>query len=167
MKSKFFLVLILVLCLTGLALAQTDTARLMGTITDSTGAVMPNATVTVTAAGTGRAITAKTGASGEYTVNALPIGKYYVEVKQEGFKTARADFSLEISQVLEISLKLETGAASITVDVTGEVPLVDTSTSSAGEVILRKASSGAPAQRPQLHPIGSAHSGCQPGFLWG
>jgi hypothetical protein len=135
MKSKFFLVLILVLCLTGLALAQTDTARLMGTITDSTGAVMPNATVTVTAAGTGRAITAKTGASGEYTVNALPIGKYYVEVKQEGFKTARADFSLEISQVLEISLKLETGAASITVDVTGEVPLVDTSTSSAGEVI--------------------------------
>ena len=167
MNSRFFLVLILVLCLAGFALAQSDTARLIGTITDPTGAVISNATVTVTEAGTGRVSTAKTGAAGEYSVNALPIGKYHIEVKQEGFKTATADFSLDVSQVLEISLKLETGSASTTVDVTGEVPLVDTSTSSAGEVILRKASSGAPAQRPQLHPIGSAHSGCQPGFLWG
>ena len=135
MNSRFFLVLILVLCLAGFALAQSDTARLIGTITDPTGAVISNATVTVTEAGTGRVSTAKTGAAGEYSVNALPIGKYHIEVKQEGFKTATADFSLDVSQVLEISLKLETGSASTTVDVTGEVPLVDTSTSSAGEVI--------------------------------
>jgi hypothetical protein len=135
MKSKFFLVLILVLCLAGLALAQSDTARLFGTITDPTGAVISNATVTVTAAATGRVVTAKTDDSGEYNVNALPIGKYHVEVTQTGFKTAHADFSLDVSQVLEISLKLETGAATTIVDVTGEIPLVDTATSSAGEVI--------------------------------
>ncbi len=135
MKSKFFLVLILVLCLAGLALAQSDTARLIGTITDPTGAVVTNATVTVTETGTGRVVTAKTGAAGEYAVNALPIGKYHVEVAQQGFKTAHADFSLDVSQVLEINLKLETGAASAVVDVTGEIPLVDTATSTAGEVI--------------------------------
>lgn len=129
------LVLILVLCLAGLALAQTDTARVIGTITDSTGAVIPNASVTVTNAGTGRAVTANTSASGEYVVTALQPGKYRVEVKQTGFKTATADITLEVSQVLEISLKLETGAASATVDVTGDVSLVDTATSSTGEVI--------------------------------
>src|ERR1019366_10717946 len=85
--------------------------------------------------GTGRVLTAKTNASGEYVVNALPVGKYHVDVKAEGFKTASADFSLEVSQVLEISLKLETGSTSTTVDVTGAVPLVDTATSSTGEVI--------------------------------
>jgi len=124
-----------VLCLAGSALAQTDTARIFGTITDPTGAVIPNATVTVTDKATGRTQTLKTGGSGDYVVNALPVGKYHVEVKLDGFKTATADVGLEVSQVLEISLKLETGSASTTVDVTGDVPLVDTATSSAGEVI--------------------------------
>jgi Carboxypeptidase regulatory-like domain len=135
MNSRFFLVLILVLCLAGFALAQTDTARLIGTITDSTGAVVPNAAVTVTSTGTGRSVTTQTSASGEYVVTALPPGNYHVEVKETGFKTAAADITLEVSQVLEISLKLETGTASTTVDVTGEVSLVETATSSTGEVI--------------------------------
>jgi len=131
-RTTLLLVLIFV---AAYGFAQSDAARLYGTITDSTGAVISNATVTVTEAATGRVTTAKTGASGEYNVNALPIGKYHVDVRQEGFKTATADVTLEVSQVLEISLKLETGAASTTVDVTGDIPLVDTATSSAGEVI--------------------------------
>lgn len=135
MTSKFFAVLVLVLSLAGLAFSQTDTGRVIGTITDPTGAVLSNATVTVIETGTGRTLTTKTNDSGEYVFNALPIGKYHIEVKQEGFKTAAADFALEVSQVKEISLKMDTGAASTTIDVTGEVPLVDTATSSTGEVI--------------------------------
>jgi hypothetical protein len=114
---------------------QTDTARLIGTITDPSGAVIPNAAVTVTNSGTGRTMTTQTSGSGEYTVNALSAGKYHVEVMATGFKTAAADFTLQVSQVQEISLKLETGAAATTIDVTGDVPLVDTATSSTGEVI--------------------------------
>ena len=135
MKSNLFLALILVLCLTGLALAQTDTARLIGTITDSTGAVIPDAAVTVTNTGTSRTVTVQTSGSGEYVVNALPAGRYHIDVKSPGFKTAAADFTLEVSQVQEISLKLELGEATTTVDVTGAVPVVDTATSSMGEVI--------------------------------
>jgi len=60
MQRKFFVLLIMVLCLAGLALAQSDTARIIGTITDPTGAVVSNATITVTDAGTGRVVTAKT-----------------------------------------------------------------------------------------------------------
>jgi hypothetical protein len=134
MKTKFFSVLI-GLCLSGLALAQTDTGRLFGTITDPSGAVVPNATVSVTEVATGRLLTATTGPSGDYSINALPVAKYHLEVKKDGFKTATAEIAIDVSQVLEISLKLETGAASTTVEVTGEVPIVDTSTSSVGEVI--------------------------------
>jgi hypothetical protein len=134
MKTKILLVVI-GLCLSGLALAQTDTGRIFGTITDSSGAVVPNATVSLTEVATGRLLTATTGASGDYSVNALPVAKYHVEVKKDGFKTATAEIAIDVSQILEISLKLETGAASTTVEVTGEVPIVDTSTSSVGEVI--------------------------------
>jgi hypothetical protein len=135
MKSRFFPVVCLVLCLAGLAIAQTDTARITGTISDASGAVVPNAAVSVTNVGTGRSVTANTSAAGEYVVNALPAGNYHIEVKLTGFKTATAEFTLEVSQVQEISLKLEAGAAGTTVDVTSEVPLVDTETSSTGEVI--------------------------------
>ncbi|MFZ3343476.1 MAG: TonB-dependent receptor [Terriglobales bacterium] len=135
MKTKLFAALILVGFLAAMASAQSDTGRVIGTITDPTGAVVSNATVTITDAGTGHAVTTTTNGSGQYTVNALPVGKYHVQVAAPGFKTASADISLQVSQVLEISLKLETGSASTTVDVTGDVPLVDTATSSAGEVI--------------------------------
>jgi len=135
MRNKLVLVLIVVFGLCAFVAAQTDTGRVVGTITDPTGAVISNATVTVVDLGTGRTITAKTGAAGEYAVNALPIGKYRIEVSQTGFKTASVQATLQVSQVLEVSLKLETGGTSEVVDVTGAVPLVDTSTSSAGEVI--------------------------------
>ena len=88
MKSRFFLVLILVFCLAGFALAQTDTARVVGTITDSTGAVVANASVVVTSVDTGRTMTVQTSGSGEYVVNAVPAGKYHIEVKAPNFKTS-------------------------------------------------------------------------------
>ncbi len=135
MKIKVSVVLGLLLCFSTLALAQTDTARVFGTITDPTGAVIPNATVTVTDTATGHAVGTKTGPSGDYALNALPVGKYHAEVKQDGFKTLTIDFALDVSQVLELSLQLETGSTATTVDVTSAVPLVDTATSSAGEVI--------------------------------
>lgn len=135
MKSKVLLVLVLVCALSALVAAQTDTGRLIGTITDPTGAVVPNAAITITDTGTGHTLSANTGDSGQYVFNALPVANYHLDVKHEGFKTATADFSIEVSQVLDISLKLETGSSSTTVEVSGEVPIVDTSTSSAGEVI--------------------------------
>lgn len=135
MKSKLLLVVILTVGLSALVLAQTDTARVIGTITDPTGAVVSNATVTVTNAGTGQTLTTQTGGAGEYVFNALPIGNYHLEVSQTGFETAKADFTLQVSQVLEVSPKLQPGATTTTVDVTGEVPLVDTATSSTGEII--------------------------------
>src|SRR6185369_5528632 len=117
------------------AFAQSDTARLVGTITDASGAAIPNATVFVMNKGTARVVTVTTDATGQYAVNALPPGNYHVDVKQQGFKSAFADITLEVSQVREISLKMEAGSVETVVNVTSDVALVETSTSSTGEVI--------------------------------
>jgi Carboxypeptidase regulatory-like domain len=135
MKSKLILAVILILGMSAMLLAQTDTARVIGSITDSTGAVIPGATVTITETATGRVVNTQSDSSGQYVLNALPIGKYHLEVKQQGFKNETADFTLEVSQVLQMNLKLETGNVSERIEVSGEVPVVDTATSSAGEVI--------------------------------
>jgi len=128
-------VLLSILATTNICFAQSDTGRVQGTITDAQGAAVPGASVTVTNAGTGRQTTAITDGSGLYTISALPPGKYHIEIKKQDFKTAAADFTLEVSQVQEISLKLEPGSITTSVTVTSEVPLVDTSTSGTGEVI--------------------------------
>jgi hypothetical protein len=135
MKSKHCLVLGLIVALASLGSAQTDTARLLGTITDASGAVIGNASITVTNTETARTATVQTDDSGQYVVNALTAGHYHVEIKKDGFKTSTADFTLEVSQVQEISLKLEPGSVATSIDVTAGVPLVDTTTSSMGEVI--------------------------------
>lgn len=135
MKVKTLSLLLVLLCLNALVLAQTDTGRLVGTITDASGAVISDATVTVTNLGTARSVTVQTDASGTYVLNALPPGNYHIQIRKQDFKAAGADFTLDVSQVKEISLKLETGSVETTVDVTAGVPLVDASTSSTGEVI--------------------------------
>jgi Carboxypeptidase regulatory-like domain/TonB dependent receptor len=135
MKNKVLVLLMAMFGFSVVASAQTDTGRLVGTVTDATGAVIDGATITVINQGTARSITAETNATGAYVVNALPAGSYHVEIKKQDFKTSSADFTLDVSQVKEINLKLEPGNVSVTVDVTSGVPLVDTSTSSTGEVI--------------------------------
>jgi hypothetical protein len=127
--------LLLSIVTTQVCLAQSDTGRLQGTITDAQGAAVPGASVTVTNMGRGRQSMATTDDSGLYTISALPPGKYHVEIKKEGFQAATADFTLEVSQVQDISLKLQPGSVTTSVVVTAEVPLVDTATSSTGDVI--------------------------------
>ena len=129
------LLLVALLSASMVVFAQTDTARVIGTVTDPSGAVVPGATITITNQATANTRTIKAGADGSFNAAALPAGRYHFEVKQAGFKTATADVVLEVSQVQQIPFKLETGGSETVVNVTDEVPLVETSTSSTGEVI--------------------------------
>ena len=135
MKIKFVVIAVLVLCLTGLAFPQSDTGRLIGTVTDASGAAVAGATIKVTELSTNRTVSVQSQGDGSYVVNALPVGSYKVEATQQSFKSESANFALDISEVKEINFKLQVGSISETVEVTQEVPLVDTATSSAGEVI--------------------------------
>lgn len=108
--------------------AQTITGTVNGVVTDPSGAVIPNATVTVVNSNTGVTQTSKTNAAGAYSVRFLQIGQYHITVTAPGFKTfVSAPFTLEVNQVAKIDAKLETGEATQTVTVSGEIqPILDT-----------------------------------------
>jgi len=135
MKVKFVLIGVLILCLAGLAFAQSETGRVFGTVTDPSGAAISDATIKVTDLATNHAVTVHSQADGSYVVNALPIGNYKADATKQGFKLESASFALQISEVKEVNFKLQLGSVSETVEVTNEIPVVDTATSSAGEVI--------------------------------
>src|SRR5580692_11008251 len=86
--------------------AQTDTARLQGTVTDPNGAAITKAKVTVTNTGTGRVSTAETNDQGYYVVPALPAGQYQMDVTQQGFEKSSRDFELQVSQIAVVVFKM-------------------------------------------------------------
>ena len=108
-------ILVLILSTATLSLAQSDTARLSGTITDPQGAAVSGASVTVTSTGTGRQSAVTTNDLGYYSVSALPAGNYHVEISQKGFKKATRDFELQVAQLAVADFQLEVGAQSQTV----------------------------------------------------
>jgi hypothetical protein len=122
----------------GLA-AQAVTGTIIGLITDSTGAVMPGATVTLTNTGTGLVRVVNTDSNGEYTAPSLPTGTYSVKAELSGFKTVtRPDIPLGVDQRMRIDVKLEIGAVEESVTVTGTSPLVQTSSSELGTTVAEE-----------------------------
>ena len=116
--------------------AQAVTGTILGTITDSSGAVMPGTTVTLRNIGTGLTRTVTTDAAGEYTVPSLPTGKYTVTAELSGFKTVSVpNVDLGVDQHVRINVRLEVGAVEESVTVTGVSPLVQTSTSELGTTV--------------------------------
>lgn len=125
--------LVLFLCL-GLvsAFAQVEIggATLNGTVTDSTGAAIPNANVTVSSTSTALKRSTQTSAAGLYSFTGLPVSTYDLSVDCQGFKTAkRTAINLSIGAVATVDVALEIGSAQETVSVTAEVPVVETTRS--------------------------------------
>ena len=118
--------------------AQTDTARLTGTVTDSSGAVLPGTAITVTNVGTQRAVTVTSEADGNYVITALPPGAYRVEAKQTGFKTSTQNITLQTQQVAVLNLQLQVGQVAESVEVTSDVPLVEAGSSNISAVVTGK-----------------------------
>ena len=125
----------LLVLLAPVVMAQTDTARLTGTVTDATGAVVSGASITVTNVGTLRAVTVSSEPDGNFVVAALPPGAYQVEAKQSGFRTLTQKITLQTQQVAVLNLQLQVGQAAETVDVTTDVPLVESASSNISDVV--------------------------------
>jgi hypothetical protein len=115
--------------------AQTDSARILGSVTDSTGAILPGATITVTNTQNNSKVTVTSGKDGNFTVNALQPGTYKAEVTDQGFTSQVETFILDVSQVQALNFKLAIGSASTTVDVTDAAPLVEEESSETGLVV--------------------------------
>ena len=115
--------------------AQSDTSSITGTVKDPQGAAISNATVTATNTGTNHAYTAKTDSNGAYTIPGVIRGPYHIEVTAAGFSSSKADFLLNISEHKEFSPTLQLGAVTESITVEAGATVVDTTSSSTGEVI--------------------------------
>jgi hypothetical protein len=128
-----------VLCLISasvLAFAQENAATITGQVQDSTGAGVVGASVTARNVQTGLERTVVTNDSASYTLPLLPIGKYDLSSEKQGFqKVVQTGIVLQIDQHARVDFKLNVGATSSTVQVTAEVPLTQTDSSSSGAVI--------------------------------
>lgn len=122
-RTLFVLVCFFLLSVVLFAQVSTE-GSFIGTVTDSSGAVVPNAEVVVKHLATGLTRTATTGASGEFTILALPIGEYSVAVTAAGFKTWElARTQLAVGERARITPALEVGQASerVTIEASAEV----------------------------------------------
>jgi Carboxypeptidase regulatory-like domain len=100
------------------ALAQRTTATIRGTVTDSSGAVVPGATVTLKGTDTGLTRTATTNESGVYSFTDLPVGRYSVDASLTNFKGGSVtDIQLSVADDREVNFQLEAGAISEVVSV--------------------------------------------------
>jgi hypothetical protein len=127
-------VLLALACLASLSFGQT--AQITGRVTDSTGAVVPGTSITVTNVATGVDRKAATNEAGYYTVPLLPPGEYRVAVRQQGFKPiTRSGLVLEVDQRAELNFTLEVGALSEQIEVTAAAVQLNTIEASKGQVI--------------------------------
>ena len=116
--------------------AQGITADLIGTVTDSTGAAVPNAKVTIRNTGTAETRTVTSGSSGEYTVNQLQPGNYSISVEAPGFKAFRiSTIDLSAGSRVREDAQMQIGEQTQTVQVTSVTPALQTDASSLASTI--------------------------------
>ncbi len=140
LKALAFLVLALLLFPCANANAQTFRGTILGTVTDSSGAAVAGATVTIKNVDTGLTRTVTTSDDGSYSAPELPIGNYSVNVSKEGFKEGViAGIKVEVSSERRIDVALQPGQLAQTVEVVGEeLPMVESTSNTLGGIVESK-----------------------------
>jgi outer membrane receptor protein involved in Fe transport len=137
--------LVLIACLP--AYAQTITGSITGTVTDPSGAVVPNATVTATNVLTSVKTQTTTNASGIYSLRSLQIGQYKVSVQAPSFAPQATNaFSLEVDQEAKVNIPLSITGATSQVVVTDAAPILNTENATTGDTITAAAATELPIQ---------------------
>ena len=120
------------------AFGQADSGRVAGTVTDSSGAVIPGATITIVNLATNANRATQSSSGGEFSVAALAPGAYSARIEAAGFQSQSVFFSVVVTQVQTLIFKLAPGSESTTVEVTAAAALVDTTDATLGETIGEK-----------------------------
>lgn len=132
MLSRFCLVALVAASLH----AQTQTATLRGSVQDPSGAVLPAARLTLTSLDQNRPYTALANESGEYIFVQIPPGRYSLTAEATGFrKFLQTSLTLEVAQIAALDVRLEIGAIGDVIEVKNEAALLDTASSTLGEVV--------------------------------
>lgn len=136
--------------LTGLprAAAQVDTGSIVGQVSDSTGALIPGASVTAVEASTGIAHKTTTDGNGEYILSPLKIGFYNLTVTKQGFRDlVENNIEVTIQSRLKVNATLQTGSVTQGIVVTGTAPLLETQSSSIQQLVDTRAVNDLPLNR--------------------
>ncbi|MFB3826650.1 MAG: TonB-dependent receptor domain-containing protein [Bryobacteraceae bacterium] len=136
MRKRWLLSFFFLLAVCGTGWAQ---SRVTGTVTDSSGAVVPGVEVVIRNVATGQAVTAQTNQSGVYSISFLNPGQYELTCEQSGFKKfVRAGIVLETSTTSTVDVVLNVGQISDVINVTAASPLLESETGALGQLVENK-----------------------------
>ena len=136
---RLLFVLFTLLALSVSAIAQSTAGRILGTLTDQSGAAVAGATVVVTDTERGTSRTAATDESGSYAVPDLPPGIYKIHVEAKGFKSVdRPKVQIEVASDVRADFALQAGSVSEILTITEEVPLLNTTSATLGGTLSNK-----------------------------
>ena len=162
------------LSLSTLVCAQGTGGRILGRVSDPTGAVLSGVKVSATNDATSIVRDAVTNDSGEYVFPTLPVGTYSVSFDANGFKKAvRRGIALDVNQAITLNMTMKVGESKEVVDVTSEAPLVDTTSTQLGAVVNNRSVNELPLnardtyQFLQLQPGVQSQLGSSGGTFYG
>src|SRR5579885_2306090 len=127
------------------AFAQVDEGSIAGVVQDPSGAVVPNAKVTLLNTDVGLSLETTTSSSGQYIFSPVRIGHYSVSATSAGFSTTtQQNIEVTVQAHLTVNLQLKPGAATETVEVTSSAPLLQTQEASVGQVVTQRSINNLP-----------------------
>ena len=136
------------------AYAQDTTARLAGTVADTSGASVPGASVTILNTGTGLTKSIPTGDDGAFSFPALPVGSYQLTVEKSGFSTyVQTGIVLTVDQAATVRVNLKVGAETQQVTVTANAGMLTTSTATVTQLIDQKRITDLPLDGRQANAL--------------
>jgi hypothetical protein len=139
LRRQFFILAVLLL-FTSAAFGQLTTADILGTVTDATGAVVPNASVILTNLGTNEKRTGQSNSSGDYSFTLLPVGHYLITVKAGGFQESiTKDLAVEAGDRARADVHLQLGSESTVIEVTATTPLLQADSATVSSTVTAKA----------------------------
>lgn len=164
----------LLLCCNMQLFAQGTGGRILGRISDPSGAVLSSVKVTATNDATGVSHDALSNDTGDYVFPDLPVGTYSLTFDLTGFKkSVRHGIALDVNQVITLNMAMQLGAAQEVVDVTSDAPLVETSSTQLGAVVNNRSVNELPLnardtyQFLQLQPGVQSQLGSSGGTFYG
>jgi len=125
-RRSLVLLLSMTLFAVGLFAQTTTSGDITGTVTDPTGAVVPNASITISSDATGRVVNVTTNNSGFYRVSSLQPGSYTVAINVQGFASTKKRTDVGVGTVSTVNLSLSPASTQTTIEVTAEAPVIET-----------------------------------------
>jgi outer membrane receptor protein involved in Fe transport len=143
-------------------LAQSTGGRFAGKVTDASGAVLPEVSVTLINESSGVSRASTTNADGDYSFPEVPVGTYRIECDLAGFKkSTQSNVLLQLNQVLTLNMTLQIGERKDVVEVTTEAPIVDTTSTQLGAVINDRSIAQLPLNARNTYQFLSLQPGVQ------